>query len=102
MQTAIVLSLLKEGNKHVVNNLKVNRNLLQLANENSDRQQLKIYGYASICNLAYPTRQRMRDFANTGKAARLPRGKGGEVRHRSSWRLHTRHCKGRKSIGRGA
>lgn len=42
MQTAITpamaLDLLKEGNKRFVNNLKVNRNLLQQANETSDGQ----------------------------------------------------------------
>jgi len=42
MQTAIspamALDLLKEGNKRFVNNLKVNRNLLQQANETSDGQ----------------------------------------------------------------
>lgn len=42
MQTAITpsmaLELLKEGNKRFVNNLKVNRNLLQQANETSDGQ----------------------------------------------------------------
>ena len=42
MQNAITpemaLSLLKEGNKRFVNNLKVNRNLLQQANETSDGQ----------------------------------------------------------------
>ncbi|GHN00819.1 carbonic anhydrase [Cytophagales bacterium WSM2-2] len=42
MQTAITpsiaLGLLKEGNKRFVNNLKVNRNLLQQANETSDGQ----------------------------------------------------------------
>ncbi len=35
---AMALSLLKEGNKRFVNNLKVNRNLLQQANETSDGQ----------------------------------------------------------------
>ncbi|MBI2269408.1 MAG: carbonic anhydrase [Bacteroidetes bacterium] len=42
MQTAITpamaLDLLKEGNKRFVNNLKINRNLLQQANETSDGQ----------------------------------------------------------------
>ena len=42
MQTAITpalaLELLKEGNKRFVNNLKLNRNLLQQANETSDGQ----------------------------------------------------------------
>jgi len=42
MQTALTpsmaLELLKEGNKRFVNNLKVNRNLLQQANETSDGQ----------------------------------------------------------------
>ena len=42
MQTAstpsMALELLKEGNKRFVNNLKVNRNLLQQANETSDGQ----------------------------------------------------------------
>lgn len=42
MQTAITppmaLELLKEGNKRFVNNLKMNRNLLQQANETSDGQ----------------------------------------------------------------
>ena len=42
MQNAITpsmaLNLLKEGNKRFVNNLKVNRNLLQQANETSDGQ----------------------------------------------------------------
>jgi carbonic anhydrase len=42
MQTAITpimaLDLLKEGNKRFVNNLKVNRNFLQQANETSDGQ----------------------------------------------------------------
>ena len=42
MQAAIIpsmaLELLKEGNKRFVNNLKVNRNLLQQANETSDGQ----------------------------------------------------------------
>ena len=42
MQTAIspglAMELLKEGNKRFVNNLKVNRNLLQQANETSDGQ----------------------------------------------------------------
>lgn len=42
MQAAIMpsmaLELLKEGNKRFVNNLKVNRNLLQQANETSDGQ----------------------------------------------------------------
>lgn len=35
---AVALDLLKEGNKRFVNNLKVNRNLLQQANETSDGQ----------------------------------------------------------------
>ena len=35
---ALALDLLKEGNKRFVNNLKVNRNLLQQANETSDGQ----------------------------------------------------------------
>ena len=35
---AIALELLKEGNKRFINNLKVNRNLLQQANETSDGQ----------------------------------------------------------------
>ena len=35
---AMALGLLKEGNKRFVNNLKVNRNLLQQANETSDGQ----------------------------------------------------------------
>ncbi len=35
---AMALDLLKEGNKRFVNNLKVNRNLLQQANETSDAQ----------------------------------------------------------------
>jgi len=35
---SIALGLLKEGNKRFVNNLKVNRNLLQQANETSDGQ----------------------------------------------------------------
>jgi carbonic anhydrase len=35
---AIALDLLKEGNKRFVNNLKINRNLLQQANETSDGQ----------------------------------------------------------------
>jgi carbonic anhydrase len=35
---AIALDLLKEGNKRFVNNLKVNRNLLEQANETSDGQ----------------------------------------------------------------
>lgn len=35
---AIALHLLKEGNKRFVNNLKINRNLLQQANETSDGQ----------------------------------------------------------------
>lgn len=35
---AMALSLLQEGNKRFVNNLKVNRNLLQQANETSDGQ----------------------------------------------------------------
>ena len=34
----MALELLKEGNKRFVNNLKVNRNLLQQANETSDGQ----------------------------------------------------------------
>jgi len=42
MQTSITpemaLELLKEGNKRFVNNLKINRNLLQQANETSDGQ----------------------------------------------------------------
>jgi len=42
MQTAITptmaLNLLKDGNKRFVNNLKINRNLLQQANETSDGQ----------------------------------------------------------------
>jgi carbonic anhydrase len=42
MQDAITpsmaLELLKEGNKRFINNLKVNRNLLQQANETSDGQ----------------------------------------------------------------
>jgi carbonic anhydrase len=42
MQTAIspsmALDLLKEGNRRFVNNLKINRNLLQQANETSDGQ----------------------------------------------------------------
>ena len=42
MQTAITpkmaLDLLKDGNKRFVNNLKINRNLLQQANETSDGQ----------------------------------------------------------------
>ena len=42
MQNAIspsmALELLKEGNKRFVNNLKINRNLLQQANETSDGQ----------------------------------------------------------------
>ncbi len=42
MQTSITpsmaLDLLKEGNKRFVNNLKINRNLLQQANETSDGQ----------------------------------------------------------------
>ena len=42
MQTAIspamALELLKDGNKRFVNNLKINRNLLQQANETSDGQ----------------------------------------------------------------
>lgn len=42
MQTAITplmaLALLKEGNQRFVNNLKINRNLLQQANETSDGQ----------------------------------------------------------------
>ncbi|MGR9013109.1 MAG: carbonic anhydrase family protein [Gammaproteobacteria bacterium] len=35
---AMALALLKEGNKRFINNLKVNRNLLQQANETSDGQ----------------------------------------------------------------
>jgi carbonic anhydrase len=35
---SITLKLLEEGNKRFVNNLKVNRNLLQQANETSDGQ----------------------------------------------------------------
>lgn len=35
---ALALDLLKEGNKRFINNLKVNRNLLQQANETSDGQ----------------------------------------------------------------
>ncbi|MES2568130.1 MAG: carbonic anhydrase family protein [Bacteroidota bacterium] len=35
---ALALDLLKEGNKRFVNNLKINRNLLQQANETSDGQ----------------------------------------------------------------
>jgi carbonic anhydrase len=35
---SVALDLLKEGNKRFVNNLKVNRNLLQQANETSDGQ----------------------------------------------------------------
>lgn len=35
---SIALGLLKEGNKRFINNLKVNRNLLQQANETSDGQ----------------------------------------------------------------
>ena len=35
---ALALSILKEGNKRFVNNLKANRNLLQQANETSDGQ----------------------------------------------------------------
>ncbi len=35
---AMALELLKEGNKRFVNNLKINRNLLQQANETSDGQ----------------------------------------------------------------
>ena len=42
MQNAIsppqALNLLKDGNKRFINNLKVNRNLLQQANETSDGQ----------------------------------------------------------------
>jgi carbonic anhydrase len=42
MQSAITpsmaLEILKEGNKRFVNNLKINRNLLQQANETSDGQ----------------------------------------------------------------
>jgi len=42
MQTAITpsmdLSLLKEGNKRFIKNLKINRNLLQQASETSDGQ----------------------------------------------------------------
>ena len=36
--TGLAIELLKEGNKRFVNNLKVNRNLLQQANETSDGQ----------------------------------------------------------------
>jgi carbonic anhydrase len=36
--SAMALNLLKDGNKRFVNNLKVNRNLLQQANETSDGQ----------------------------------------------------------------
>ena len=52
MQNAIsptmALDLLKEGNKRFVNNLKINRNLLQQANETSNGQHpfcryLKLY-----------------------------------------------------------
>ena len=35
---SMALDLLKEGNKRFVNNLKINRNLLQQANETSDGQ----------------------------------------------------------------
>jgi carbonic anhydrase len=35
---AMALTLLKEGNKRFINNLKINRNLLQQANETSDGQ----------------------------------------------------------------
>ena len=35
---ALALELLKDGNKRFVNNLKINRNLLQQANETSDGQ----------------------------------------------------------------
>ena len=42
MQSAITptmaLNLLKDGNKRFVNNLKINRNLLQQANDTSDGQ----------------------------------------------------------------
>lgn len=38
MTPAMALDLLKEGNKRFVNNLKINRNLLQQANETSDGQ----------------------------------------------------------------
>ncbi len=38
MTPAMALELLKEGNQRFVNNLKVNRNLLQQANETSDGQ----------------------------------------------------------------
>lgn len=38
MTPAMALDLLKDGNKRFVNNLKVNRNLLQQANETSDGQ----------------------------------------------------------------
>ena len=38
IRPSIALDLLKEGNKRFVNNLKVNRNLLQQANETSDGQ----------------------------------------------------------------
>jgi hypothetical protein len=42
---AMALSLLKEGDKRFVNDLKSNRNLLQQTNETSDRQQPKICDY---------------------------------------------------------
>ena len=35
---ALALELLEEGNKRFVNNLKINRNLLQQANDTSDGQ----------------------------------------------------------------
>lgn len=38
MTPSVALHLLKEGNKRFINNLKVNRNLLQQANETSDGQ----------------------------------------------------------------
>ncbi|MDD2660373.1 MAG: carbonic anhydrase family protein [Methylococcales bacterium] len=38
MTPAMALEILKEGNKRFVNNLKINRNLLQQANETSDGQ----------------------------------------------------------------
>lgn len=38
IEPSMALELLKEGNKRFVNNLKVNRNLLQQANETSDGQ----------------------------------------------------------------
>ena len=41
----MTLSSLKEGDKRFVDNLKVNRNLLQQTNENSDKQQSKICDY---------------------------------------------------------